>query len=229
MGLDIAFLAVLKEIPPWFHLATGGIQILGIIVSFLISYLAYRAYKLTKEEKYRYFFYGFLFLGLSFLVNLAFNIILRLGYVKYFVEKRYELFIAPLFLIYYFFFIGVLLAYVSFAIVYAEIKKTNKIWLFYFWTFVIGIYTFRDLILFNMFAAILLSFVVLLTYEKYKQSKNTNKLFTFLAFSSLFLFHVLVLFQSQIAALIVIRYVILLIGLVLLAFTLLKIYGRKKK
>jgi len=230
MGLDIGFLVALREFPQWFYWATAGIQTLGIIVSFIISYLGYKAYKLRNEKKYKYFFYGFLFLGFSFLGNLALNILLRLGYARFFVEKRYELFIAPLFLVYYFFLIGVLLAYVSFAIVYAEIKKSNKIWLFYFWTFVIGIYTFRDQILFNMFSAIVLSFVMLYAYEKHKASRRDKSVYMiFLAFSSLFLFHILILVQSQIAIFLVIRFVFLLLGLVLLLITLLKIYGRKKK
>ncbi len=215
--------------PQAFRLFSTIVQALGIVVAFMISYLGFKAYKLTNDRKYKYFFYGFLFLSLSFLANVILNILLRLGYAKYFVEKRYTPYIAPMFGIYYFFLIAVMLAYVSLAIVYSDIKKPNKIWLFYFWTFIVGVYTFRDYLLFNMFSALLLSFVVLFTFEKYRESRKKNQLAIFLAFLSLFLFHFLVIIEKYATIILPIRYIILLAGLVLLLVTLLKIHGRKKK
>ncbi|HME87301.1 MAG TPA: hypothetical protein VKE88_02720, partial [Candidatus Nanoarchaeia archaeon] len=136
----------------------------------------------------------------------------------------------PLFGAYYFFLIGVLLAYVSLAIAYANIKKTDKIWLFYVWTFIIAVYTFRDEIMFNMFSAVLLSFIAVYTYERYKENKNKNTLKVFLAFFSLFLFHALIVPQQTFKFIFVARQLILLMGLGLLLDTLLRIhYGRKKK
>jgi hypothetical protein len=229
MAFDIVNFLTSPALPQWFLNLTGGIQALGIIVSFLISYIGYKAYKLTKERKYRYFFYGFLFLGLSFLANLALNIVLRLGYARYFVERRYDPYILPLFLGYYFFLIGVMLAYVSFAVVYADIKDKNRIWLLYLWTFIIGIYTFRDDLLFNVFSAVLISFTVLFSHEKYLQTRNKNTLYAFLAFLALFIFHILILLQQTIPAIIALRNMILLTGLLLLLITLYKIHGGKKK
>lgn len=229
MAFDINSLVSGTNFPQWFNWATAGVQALGIIVSFVISYLGYKAYKLTKDQKYRYFFYGFLFLGLSFLANAVLNVLVRLGFAKYFVERRYDPYILPFFIVYYIFLIGVMLAYVSLAVVYADIKKMDKVWLFYVWTFIVGIYTFRDQLLFNMFSAVLISFVVVYTLEKYREKKNRNMLLTFLAFVFLFLFHVLILAQEALPIMFVIRYIMLLIGLVLLLLTLLKIYGGKKK
>jgi hypothetical protein len=229
MAFDVGVLLSLKQFPLWFYWFAAGIQILGIVVSFAISYLGYQAYKLTNERKYRYFFYGFLFLGVNFLANLALNLLLRLGYAHVLVEKKYTLYVAPLFGVYYFFWIGLMLAYVSLAAVYSEMKKSNKLWLFYFWTFVVGLYTFRDKILFNMFAAVLLSFVVLYTYERYKENKIKSQLLTSLAFLCLFMFHLFVLLEVRMPVFFLIRYVILLVGLILLVITLTNIYGRKKK
>jgi hypothetical protein len=229
MAFDISSLIGANNFPQWFYWATAGVQALGIVVSFVISYLGYKAYKLTTDKKYRYFFYGFLFLGLSFLANMVLNILIRSGYARYFVERRYDPYILPFFIVYYVFLIGVMLAYVSLSVVYSDIKKMNKVWLFYVWTFIIGIYTFRDQILFNMFSAVLISFVVMFTFEKYKEKKNKNMLVTCYAFLFLFLFHVLILAQEAIRIIFVIRYAMLLIGLVLLLLTLLKIYGGKKK
>ena len=229
MAFDINSLISGTNFPAWFYWATAGVQILGFIVSFVISYLGFKAYKITKDSKYRYFFYGFLFLGLSFLANTVLNVLIRLGFAKYFVERRYDPYILPFFIIYYVFLIGVMLAYVSLSVVYADIKKMNKVWLFYVWTFIVGIYTFRDQLLFNMFSAVLISFVVMFTYEKYKEKRNKNMLMTVLAFAFLFLFHILVLAQEAFRIIFVVRYLMLLIGLVLLLVTLLKIYGGKKK
>lgn len=227
MGLE--FLLMLKEFPQWFYWFAAITQILGIAVSLGISYLGYKAYAITHDKKYKYFFYGFLFLGLNFLANLALNLLIRLGYARYFVEKKYTLFIAPLFGVYYFFWIGLMIAYVSLAIVYSNVKKPSKVWLFYFWTFVVGIYVFKEKMLFNMFSALLLSFIVIYTYERYAEKKNKHMLMTFLAFFALFLFHILVLAEGAIALLFIVKYVILLIGLLLLLYTLSNIYGRKKK
>ncbi len=229
MGMSIGFLVALKEFPSWFYWFAAVTQTLGILVSFAISYLGFRAYKITNDKRYKYFFYGFLFLGLNFLANLALNLLLRLGYAHYFVEKKYTLFVAPLFALYYFFWIGLMLAYVSLAIVYANIKKPVNVWLFYFWTLVVAVYVFRDKILFNMFSAILVSFIVLYAFERYREKRNTSMLATFITFFSLFLFHAFVLMENNIRILFVAKYVVLLIGLVLLLLTLTKIYGRKKK
>jgi len=229
MAFDIVALLTNPVLPQWFYNSAVGIQALGIIVSFVISYIGFKAYKLTKEIKYRYFFYGFLFLGLSFLANLALNVVLKLGYARYLIERRYDPYILPLFLVYYFFLIGTMLAYVSFAIVYEDIKVKSRIWLLYFWTFVIGIYTFRDDLLFNVFSAVLISFTVMFSHEKYLKTRNKNTLFTFLAFLSLFIFHIFILLQQRIPAMLAVRSLILLVGLVLFLIPLLKIYGGKKK
>lgn len=226
----LEFLLALKEFPQWFYWFAAITQFLGMAVSFGISYLGHIAYTITNEKRYKYFFYGFLFLGLNFFSNLALNILLRTGYAKYLIEQKYTLFVAPLFVLYYFFWMGLMLAYVSIAIVYANIKKPAKVWLFYFWTFIIAIYVFRDKILFNGFSVILLSFIVLFVYERYKEKKNKHMFMTFIAFLCLLLFHLLVLAEGTIAVLFIVKYVILLIGLLLLLYTLSKIfYGRKKK
>ena len=227
---DINFTLLLaKQFPNWFYWVVAGIQLLGVVVSFAISYLGFKAYRIIKDTKYKYFFYGFLLLGLSFLANVILNVSIRLGYAKYFVEKKYELFMLPMFGIYYVFLIGVMLAYVSLAAVYSEVKKSNKLWLFYFWTFIVGVYTFRDKLMFNMFSAILLSFIVMYTYDKYLEGKNKNRLLTCLAFFCMFLFHLFVLLETFMPIFFIIRNSILLIGLILLLTTLSKIYGRKKK
>ncbi|MEK6886707.1 MAG: hypothetical protein AABW88_02650 [Nanoarchaeota archaeon] len=218
-----------NQFPVWFYWVVAGIQLLGVVVSFSISYIGFKAYKIIKEAKYKYFFYGFLLLGLSYLANVTLNILIRLGYAKYFVEKKYEIFMLPIFGAYYLFLIGVMLAYVSLAAVYSEVKKSNKLWLFYFWTLIVGVYTFRDKLMFNMFSAILLSFIVIYTYDKYNEDKNKNRLLTCLAFFCMFLFHLFVLLESFMPVFFIIRNTILLIGLILLLTTLSKIYGGKKK
>jgi hypothetical protein len=217
-------------LPQRYSAMATSIETLGVIVSLIISYFAYKGYKLTNEKKYKYFFYGFLFLAVNFLAHVVLNVLVNLDYVKYFVQKRYLPYIAPLFSVYYFFLIAALLAYVSFAIVYADVKHPKKIWLFYLWAFLLGAYTFRNQVQFNILSAIPLSFVALLAFEKYQEHKNKNQLFTSLSFFSLFLYHVLVIFQLQSRNIYIIRYFILLFGLVLLLVTLLRIfYGRKKK
>ncbi len=228
MAISISWL-VTNQFPQQVYQFASATQILGIIVCFMICYLGYKAYQITKDRKYKYFFNGFLFLGLSFLANITLKTLLQFGYAKYFIEKRYELALAPFFLGYYFFLIGTMLAYASFAVLYSDIKRSNKVWLFYFWTVVAGIYTFRNEVLFNLFSAMLLSFTVLFTYEKYTENRNKDRLKVFWAFLSLFLFHALVIFQTQIPVFFVIRNIMLLTGLVLLLITLLKIHGRTKK
>ena len=120
-------------------------------------------------------------------------------------------------------------AYISLAAVYSDIKKSSKFWLFYFWTFVIGVYAFRDSVLFNVFNAVLVSFVVMYTYDKYQENKEKNRLLTVMAFFCMFLFHLLVLLEAVMPIFYVIRNLVLLLGLILLWRTLTKIYGGKKK
>lgn len=228
MEINLAVL-LSNQFRPWIYWAVAGIQFLGVIISFMISYLGIKAYKLTNDKKYKYFFYGFFFLALSFLANVTLNVLIRSGYAKYFVEKKYELFVAPLFMAYYFCLIAVMLAYVSLAILYTDIKNFRKLWLFYFWTFVVGVYTFRDKFMFNMFSAVLLSFVVIHSYDRYLEEKSKNRLLTCFAFLCLFLFHLFVLLEAVIPVFFIVRNLILLVGLVLLLLTLTKIYGGKKK
>jgi hypothetical protein len=228
MVLDFTTLAIVPFTQLFYGYAVA-IETLGMIVAFLISFLGYKAFKLTKESKYKYFFYGFLFLALNFLAHVILNLLVRFGYVKFFLEKRYTLYIAPLFAGYYFFLIALILAYISFAILYSDVKKTKTVWLYYVWAFVIGAYSFRDYVQFNIMAAVPLSFVCMLIYKKYKENKNKNLLMTFYAFLSLFLFHALTALEPVTSLFYVVRYSILLIGLVLLFITLIKIHGRKKK
>lgn len=217
-------------LPQRFSALAIGIEILGIIVSFLICYFAYKGYKLTTEKRYKYFSYGFLFLGLNFLSHVILNILVNMDYVQYFVEREYTPVILSLFGIYYLFLIAVMLAYMLLAMVYSEAKSQKWTWLFFFWAIVIGTYAFRDQTTFNLFSAIPLSFIVFITFEKYLQTKNKNLLFTSMSFLCLFLFHVLVLIELINKTIYIVRYLILLVGLILLLITLLKIfYGRKKK
>ncbi len=220
----------IQQYPQLTYALTTGIQILGILVSFFISFLGYKAYKITNDAKHKYFFYGFLFLGLSFLANLALNVLLRSSFAKYLLESQYHYYTLSFFGIYYIFLLGMMLAYLSLAIVYTDMNKSKDIWLFYFWTIIIGIYTFTGQdVLFNIVCALLLSFVVLFTYQKYKENRNANRRSTFLAFFCLFLFHILGVIPA-IDYLFMIRELILLIGLILLLIPLWKIqYGRKKK
>lgn len=215
-----------------FYKYTAAVETLGIIVALMISYYGYKAYKLTNQRKHRYFFYGFLFLGVNFFAHVLLNLMLRLGFARWFVEQKYTIYIWPLFGIYYFFLIGLLLAYISFAILYLQIKNKRDIRLFYMWGFVIGAFSFTEYLVFNVLAAVPLSFIVLHLYDKYKSNKRrqTNQLFTLLAFVSLFLFHILVLLEPLTNIFFTIRYTVLLIGLLFLLVTFLRIfYGRTKK
>lgn len=229
MATDV-YLALLQSFPQNVRGFSTSVEVVGILVAFLISYLGYKAYKLTQDKKYEYFFYGFLLLGLNYLSHVVLNLLIRFGIARYFVERKFTIFIAPVFGVYYFFLIAVLLAYVSLAIVYSEVKQTKKVWLFYFWALVVGAYTFRDYVMFNIVSAIPLSYVVALTYEKYKEKRNKNMLYTVFAFIALFLFHILAVLEPAYTGGRLIRYAILLLGLILLFIPLSRIlHGGKKK
>lgn len=226
--MDLSFLMAGEQ--PWFRMFSTSIQVLGVIVAFMISYLGFKAYRLTKDKKYKYFFIGFFFMGASFLANVVLNLIIQSGNIGYFLEKRYELFVAPLFAGYYLLLIGMMLAYVSLAVLYSDTKNSKNIGLFYFWAFVVGAYSFRESVLFNTLCAVILSFVVLYSFDKYRTNQNKSTLITYFAFFCLFLFHALVWLQQVMPAFVIIRHIILLAGLIMLLAPLIKIfYGRKKK
>lgn len=206
-----------------------GIEILGIFVAFAISRYGYKAYKIIGEQKYKYFFYGFLFTGLNFTFHVIINLLWKLGDVAWFIKKQYQMYIGPVLGLYYIFLIGALFAYISLAIVYADVSRKN-IGLFYFWALILGALSFTDYIDFNVLASIPLSFVAFLGFEKYKESKNPYQLLTSLAFGCLFLFHALVVLEQVNTIFYSIRYSVLMAGLMMLLVTFFKInYGRKKK
>jgi len=226
--MDFSWLLTNEQ--PWFRVFSTSIQILGVIVAFMISYLGFKAYRLTQDRKYKYFFVGFFFMGASFLANAVLNLVVQSGTVGYFLEKRYEPFVAPLFGGYYVLLIAMMLAYVSLAVLYADVKNTKKIFLFYFWAFLIGAYSFKEGVLFNTLCALVLSFVVVFSYDKYKINRNKSTLYTFWGFFCLFLFHLLMWLQQVMLVFIIIRDIILLAGLIMFLAPMIKIfYGRKKK
>ena len=113
-------------LPQRYSLTATAIEFLGIIVAFMISYLGFKAYKLTKEKKYQYFSWGFLLLAFNFLSHVVLNILVNFNFVEFFVENKFRPFIIPLFGVYYFFLMAALLAYISFAIVYADINIQRR-------------------------------------------------------------------------------------------------------
>ncbi|MBN2421567.1 hypothetical protein JXB27_04785 [Candidatus Woesearchaeota archaeon] len=226
--MDLSWLMVGEQ--PWYRMFNTSTQLLGVVVAFMISYLGFKAYRLTRDKKYKYFFIGFFFMGASFLANAVLNIIIQSGNIGYFLEKRYEPFIAPLFGGYYFLLIGMMLAYVSLAILYSGAGSSKNVGLFYFWALVIGAYSFKESVLFNTLCGMILSFVVLYSFDKYRANQNKSTLLTYLAFFCLFLFHALVWLQQVMPVFLIVRQIILLLGLVMLLAPMLRIfYGRKKK
>lgn len=215
---------------PWLFLFSTGTQALGAIVCFLISILGFKGYKIKEDQKLLYFFYGFLFLGLGFLMNVLVNLAIQFEFAHYLLDTRYADISFVFFGIYNIILIAVLLAYLSLAFTYADVKNIKRVWLLYIWMIIMGVYSFDKSNLFNIFAAIPLSFVVSFTFEKYLASKNKKILMTSLSFFFLFLFHVLAVIENTANSIKLLRYVALLAGLIILLVILLKIhYGRKKK
>src|SRR3989338_1915437 len=216
--------------PEWFYGIDVIIEIiLTLIVLGLVVY-GYKAYKLTKQKKFLYFFLGFLIIALDFFIHSIIN-----AYVYYNIIKfNYCSLSCQLGSIKYLFYnclifysIMHLFAYFLLSSMYIKFKNKFKIMFLLFTFFAIILY-FRPY-LFNIFAILFLIPIVYYAYKNYYNNNNLKSKLVFMAFTSIILAHIFFFLEIKYIYFYVLGMATLLIGYSLLLYLLILVKKNGKK
>lgn len=216
--------------PQWFYGIDVLIEIiLTLIILGLVIY-GYKAFKLTRQKKYFYFFLGFLVIALDFIIHSVTNTyiyyhIMRFNYcsLSCHLDTMLHLFSGCM-LVYA---IMNLFAYFLLSLMYVKFKNKTKI-LFILFAIFSGILFFKQY-LYNVFALMFLLPVIYYAYKNYKLSKNLNSKLVVMAFSFIALAHVFFLVEMKYIYFYVVGMLSLFTGYLMLLYLLRLVKKNDKK
>lgn len=216
--------------PSWFLGVAAGIEIFCALVALAICFFGYRSYKLMDEKKLLYFSLAFFLIALNLLAHSLLNLAINFNFLKDILGKAAQLGIKLLLGSYFLLIIMVMLAYMSFIIIYSKTTRPGTIAMFYLLTLIIGVMSFQSYLKIHLISAILSGIIVFYTGMNYFKKRNTNSLLVFSAFSLITLFHLMFVLEHFNSVFYNIKYLILLGGFACFLTALLRVYyGRKKK
>jgi hypothetical protein len=198
-------------IPLWFYGFDSVMYILSSMVGFVLSFFFYNIHSLTKENRHKYLYTGFLLLSIGLL---SIGVGSAYSYVSF--KKCVSLcslgLMDNVFSIedfsYFIYFAFSMIAYLMFILTYKDekIKKSTNLLIAVFigiTIFILGFmfinrnyqfwYSYSQY--FHMSALILIGFVVFRTTVNYYDKRSTSTMLVMLSFIFIFLFHLLYLFS----------------------------------
>ncbi|MDI6737607.1 MAG: hypothetical protein QME12_03760 [Nanoarchaeota archaeon] len=176
--------------PEWFYTAGSILQAVFALVALLIAGFSYKAYRLAKERKYKYFSAGFLSLSLGYAAISFSNLLVFLGVYDGVISRLNELNLANLFYLMHIFFI--LVGYMLLLAVAMKLRQRRLIALLFALVFLLVGFAYQYYLKFHMISFLLLAFMAWQFYENYRERKTANaglvfSSFYLLAFAELFL------------------------------------------
>ena len=156
----------------WIYGINIGLHSISALIAFMVCFYGNRAYKLTKDRKYKFFSFAFLLLGIAqILIAIAETVLYRsLQAFPIFYTPKLEIsFLAHVGAIVLF-----LLGYLLLAIVYFEIKDKLLMFLLAALTFFAGVYGYSYLVKFDILAVLFLGILVYFANKNYLKKKSAN-------------------------------------------------------
>ncbi|MEM4336578.1 MAG: hypothetical protein QXG86_01070 [Candidatus Woesearchaeota archaeon] len=159
-----------------FNIMSTFLYIFSFIVSALICSFSYKAYKITKEKKFRNFLFAFGFITLSFVTQTITNIFVYINLksgldISYFVNKG--------FIIYAFL---TIVGFFILAVMSLKIKDIKMISLLASIIFIFIIYSKAFIVAFRVVTLLLLTFITFTFYKNYYEKKTGNSMLVFFSF-----------------------------------------------
>jgi hypothetical protein len=227
--------------PTWFYWIAVIIHLISAVIALYVSYVLYKSYIISKEKIYLYLFTAFLLLCIDLLIfTLVFpGVFIYYKYYAYLDAGVLLPIVHFLNLVYMF---CTLMAYTLFIFIYSKAQRRSIMALLtaLVLSLVIYSYVYVNHLGFNLVCALLLLFVMYYTFRNYITKKTKNSALVFLAFSLIFIAHLLLalffllhkgLIESFKNVLFIIGHVAQLTGYLtlLILFARVKQHGRKKK
>lgn len=199
------------------------IEIVSMLVSFLVAFMGYRAYKVTSQKRYQYFTISFSFIGLGFLILFLTNILLmfqtKLSSFIFVFTKGY--------LIYTFF---IAIGYLVLAILAVKITNNKAMLLLLFTIIIALVFATNQNFVFHLITVILLAFIALHFFLNYHEKKTHTSFLVFLSFIFMIAAHILLLIISYSPAAYIISSFLQLFGFLVLFYVIIRclLNARKK-
>jgi hypothetical protein len=188
--------------PQWFAGVDSVIELLSIIVAFMVCLYSYKVYRLTKQKNYFFFSGAFFLVGVSYIFKIISELVIYSRYVEQkiigpFIVSRtvleqvtwvhtYSHTIFRLLLMFAFFILLVVALKVK--------KKQTLILLTYFMVLVTLVSSYAHFV-FHLTHVIMLSMLVFHFYHNYLKRKTRQALFVTLAFLSILISHIVLVFM----------------------------------
>ena len=213
--------------PTWFWGYDIIFSVVSILTTLLIMFLSFKAYKMTKDSKYKFFSLAFLFISLAHLAFSFFNavIIFHLSNRLYNILQSFDIgFFIYLFL--------TLLAYIILIIIVYKIDDNRIIALLLSLTLLFVLFANQHILKFHIISLVLLAFLALQFYSNFKEKANKNAKLVFISFYLLLtseVFFLVNLYTNE--YLYVVAQLIQLIGYLVLFYMFMRVltYGNEKR
>lgn len=224
--------------PKWFYGFDSIIELIAIIVCVLLVYYSYKCYKLTKENKYRYFSTAFLSLMFAFIAKIIGTLaiykptITRSALGSSIHETFTDLtpsYINALSFIAYIFFI--LLGFMILFLIISKLRWNNQrvIALFVYFVFLATWISVIHYQLLYVTSFVLLSLITYSYYMNYKEVKSEKAGFVVTAFGILLVSQAFFVFSIYSGIIYVLAELIQLLGFVYLLIPFILIFKKKPK
>ncbi len=190
-------------IPIWFYSYSAVVYSLSAVISFIISFFAFRLYKTSSVKLNLFILFGFLMLGL------AFSALTLTSLYTYFYKPYFEAFhnLSQINMIgFNFYYLASLAAYLLFLIMYLPKKFTKKLFVLYVPLWYIKLPNFHIVSIF------LLVCMAIKNMANFYKKKGLNSFLVMFAFIAMGSFHSLLLLTSFNVELYLLAHIILTIG-----------------
>jgi len=206
---------MLESIPVWFYLITSVIYTSSAIIGFLVSYFAFKAYKVTKNKTHLFLSLSFLLIGLGFVAlsstsiyiyttlqlykgsSISLNLLNYLGFRTYYILSA--------------------IGYILLILIYLPKKIMNKLFILYVPIWYASSFNF------HLFSIVLVLIVMIQSIINSIKRKNLNSYLVTLAFVCLLVFHSLFLLTSFSQSMYITANVFLIIGFLSLLTMLIRV------
>jgi hypothetical protein len=210
------------RVPLWFYEVTSVIYLVSAIICFVVSFFSYKTYKMDKKKKILLLLFGFLLLGIGFIVLAVPSLYIYFGLTYYQQTSLSINYVNYLgFSIYY---VVSSVAYLLFLGMYIPKKFSKK-------NFIIFVpLWYANSVRFNLFSIFVLLIIFLKTLINSIRKRNLNSFLVMFSFLSLALFHLLTYLTSFSVTSFVLAHSILILGFISLLSMLIRVnYIGKKK
>ena len=206
---------MLEQIPIWFYLITSVIYSSSALIGFLVSYFAFKSYRMTKNKSHLFLCLSFLVicLGIAVLASTSIYIYstlqiykgsaISLNLLNYLGFRTYYIFSA--------------IGYVLLTLLYLPKKVMNKLFILY-----VPIW-YASSLNFHVVSIVLVLFVILQSIFNSVKRRNLNSYLVTFAFACLLVFHLLLLLTTFTPSIYITANVFLIIGFLSLLFMLIRV------